>query len=217
VARIPPGRGGYVGPHSVMPPDARWLKKNESPDGREGLYRSSNDNRIEETWYVPELILPDDGSPPFVATQSFHSTACVIGKDMLRRAARKVMVDGALVSNPALIKWRMTSRFASGDGNRWPVPVPTIVGRFGEANGPTADQVGLAAKLRKAFQQGLPMGEEPPTPPSEAIERTPRPVITSGLPIVHEVETPPPHVEYEGPDDDPYGRSQVDFDEDPAF
>ena len=153
-------RGGFVAPHDTKPPNARWLKKDESPDGREGLYLigvdGRADNRIEETWYVPALVLLDDGSEPFVATYAFHGTACPIGKDMLRRAARKVMVDGASIANPALFKWRMTSRPERGVGGAYYLPAPTIVGRFGEERGPTADQVRIAGRLRKAFKHGLP-------------------------------------------------------------
>jgi hypothetical protein len=206
-------RGGFVAPHDTKPPNARWLKKDVSPDGRAGLYLIGLDgragNRIEETWYVPELILLDDGSKPFVATYAFHGTACPIGMDMLRRAARKVMVDGEPVSNPALVKWRMTSRPEKGNGGAYYLPEPTIVGRFGEERGPTSDQVELAAQLRKAFRQGLPIGEEPPEPPAPALDiddkpivvATARPVITSGRPVVRAVETAPPLEHDGGPDE----------------
>ena len=107
--------------------------------------------------------MPDDGSPPFVATQAFHGTAFSIGKDMLRRAGRKAA--GEEVANPVLIKWRMTSRAGGGNGNRWQLPEPTVIGRFGEANGPTIEEVRAAARLRKAFKQGLPWALEPPEPP----------------------------------------------------
>ena len=203
-----PARAGFVESHSVKPPDTRWLKPHESPDGREGNYRQSNSNRIEETWYVPGLILLDDGRPPFIATYAFHGAACPIGRDMLRRAARKITVDGALVSNTVLTKWRMTSRSDKGVGGPYYLPQPTIVGRVGEERGPTAEQWRLAANLRKTFKQGLPFEGEPPLPP-EPVERTPRPVITNGRPIVRSVEEPPPHRGYDGPDDPDY--SEIPF------
>jgi hypothetical protein len=203
-----PARAGFVCPHDTKPPDTRWLKPNESPDGREGNYRQTNSNRIEETWYSHQLILPDDGSKPFVATYGFHGTACPIGKDMLRRASRKA--QGQAVGNSVLVKWRMTSRPETGGGNRWFLPVPVIVGRHGEASGPTDDQVRLAIKLRSAFKQGLPIEADPPTPPmpptldqdaKPVVVATPRPMITSGRPIIRSVEEPPPHCAYDGPDD----------------
>jgi hypothetical protein len=192
-----PGRGGFVTSHVDKPNDARWLKPHESPDGKEGLYRSTNDNRVEETWYVHELILPDDESAPFVATQSFSSTAVGIGKDMLRRAGRKV----AGVANSVLTKWRVRSRIEKRNDKRWALPEPIILGRYGEPGGPTPEQMRLAGELRRSLKQGLPIAPEPPEPPAieaESVVRTPRPVITSGRPIVREVESPPP-IECEGP------------------
>jgi hypothetical protein len=85
-----PARGGFIAPHDTKPDDARWLRPEESPDGKEGLYRSLTNTRIEETIYIQELVLPADGSAPFVATQPFHSTALPVGKDMLKRAQRKL-------------------------------------------------------------------------------------------------------------------------------
>lgn len=192
-----PARGGFIESHNVKPADTRWMKKNESPDGREGNYRASNGNRVDETWYTSELVLLDDGSPPFVATQAFHGTAVVVGKDMLRRAGRKV----AGVANPVLTKWRMTSRSESNGKDRWSLPVATIVGQFGEERGPTIEEVRLAGLLRRSLKQGLPIEPEPPEPPPEPVERTPRPMITSGRPIVRAVETPPARDHYDGPDD----------------
>lgn len=204
-----PARGGFVESHDRKPPDTRWLKPDASPDGREGNYRD-NGNRVEETWYGHLLILPDAGGEPFPASYAFHSTACPIGKDMLRRAGRKVVIDGVSVSNPALIKWRMTSRPEKGNGSPYYLPVPTIVGRAGEKNGPTPDEWRRAAQLRKTFKQGLPVEEEPPMPPEPptldqvdkpVVIATPRPMIASGRPIIRGVEEPPPHRGYDGPDD----------------
>ena len=192
-----PGRGGFVCPHDEKPGDARWLKSHESPDGKEGLYRTTNNNRVEETVYGHLLV---EGR--CVAIYAFRSTALQVGKDMFKRASRKA--EGDAVGGYALIKWRMTSRPESGNGNRWQLPDPTVVGRFGEANGPMIVEVRLAAGLRKAFKQGLPWALEPPEPPRlDPVPQasSPRPVITSGRPIIQSVETAPPIDRYDGPGD----------------
>jgi hypothetical protein len=78
-----------------------------------------------------------------------------------------------------------------------------MLGRFGEPNGPTAEQLGLAAQLRKALKQGAALGPlGPPEPlPAASIESEPtaRPVITSGR--LGAVETPPLPDRYDGPGD----------------
>ena len=167
-------RGGYVGPHDDKPGDAVWLKAEHSPDGKAGLYRVGGDgspgNRIEHTIYVRVLVLPDDGSAPFIVTQSYKSTAKTIANDMLNRASRKL--DGEDVANCVTSLWRMTSRLEKKDSFRWFGPVATLLGRFGEPNGPTAEQLGLAAQLRKALKRGAALGPlGPPEPlPAPSIE-----------------------------------------------
>jgi hypothetical protein len=201
-------RGGYVGPHDDKPGDAVWLKAEHSPDGKAGLYRVGGDgspgNRIEHTIYVRVLVLPDDGSAPFIVTQSYKSTAKTIANDMLNRASRKL--DGEDVANYVTSLWRMTSRLEKKDSFRWFGPVATLLGRFGEPNGPTAEQLSLAAQLRKALKRGAALGPlAPPEPlPAPSIESEPtaptaRPVITSGR--VRAVETPPLPDRYDGPGD----------------
>ena len=200
-----PNRGGYVGPHDEKPGDAVWLKAEHSPDGKAGLYRVGVDgspgNRIEHTIYVRVLVLPDDGSAPFIVTQSYKSTAKTTANDMLNRASRKL--DGQDVANCVTSLWRMTSRLEKKDSFRWFGPVATLLGRFGEPNGPTAEQLGLAAQLRKALKQGAALGPlGPPEPlPAASIESEPtaRPVITSGR--LGAVETPPLPDRYDGPGD----------------
>ena len=63
-----PARGGYVATHLEKPGDASWLDGDKSPDGKAGLYQIGIDgragNRVEETIYVHEVILPGNGSPP---------------------------------------------------------------------------------------------------------------------------------------------------------
>ena len=212
-----PNRGGFVKPHDAKPHNAVWHKKGESSDGKEGLYLVDIDgnpgNRIEETIYVRVLVLPDDGSAPFVVTQAYKSTAKSIGSDMLRRASRKV--DGK-AANPVTIKWRMTSRLERNGDQRWYAPDPQLLGRFGEPNGPTVEEVRLAANLRKALKTGASWEAplEPPAPPSAQSNVSRSSVsrhdarrgsiaVTSGRPALKSVETAPPLEHDGGPDDGP--------------
>ena len=71
----------------------------------------------------------------------------------------------------------MTSRLESNGDHRWYAPDPHLLGRFGEPNGPTIEQVRLGAQLRKAIKTGASWEAplEPPAPPnpSAQIERQP--------------------------------------------
>ena len=181
-------------------------------DGKAGLYRIEIDgragNRVEETIYAHEMILPTDGSPPFTATQAFRSTSSVVGREMLNRAFRKV--QGEDITNPVTRKWRMTSQMERRGDYRWFKPVATLLGKFGEPNGPTIEQVRLGAQLRKAFKDGATWEAplEPPEPPAAHLasmsghEQRRAPIITSGRSALKAVETPPPLEPYDdGPDD----------------
>ena len=140
-----PARGGWVADHLEKPNDAIWFERDDSPDGKAGLYRVGVDgnpgNRVEETIYAHELILPSDGSPPFTATQAFRSTATVVGRELMNRVSRKS--PGGEVANPVLFKWRMTSQLERNGDYHWYKPLATLLGKFGEpnGNGPTIEEV----------------------------------------------------------------------------
>jgi hypothetical protein len=212
-----PARSGWVADHLEKPNDATWFEKDESPDGKAGLYRVGVDgnpgNRVEETIYAHELILPKDGSPPFTATQAFRSTATTVGRELMNRVSRKS--PGGEVANPVLFKWLMSSQLERRGDYHWHKPLATLLGKFGEpnSNGPTIEQVRLGAQLRKAFKTGASWEAplEPPTPPnpSAQIERSARErpggsiAITSGRPALKSVEAAPPLEHDGGPDDGP--------------
>ena len=209
-------RGGWVADHLEKPNDAIWFEKDESPDGKAGLYRVGVDgqpgNRVEETIYAHELILPKDGGAPFTATQAFRSTAITVGRELMNRVSRKS--PGGEVANPVLFKWLMSSQLERRGDYRWHKPLATLLGKFDEPNGPTVEEVRLGAQLRKAFKTGASWEAplEPPAPPNPsapAIERQRRPsaagsiAITSGRPALKSVETAPPLEHDGGPDDGP--------------
>jgi hypothetical protein len=147
-----PNRGGYVDKHPKKPSDALWLKANESPDRKQGLWRE-NGNRLEDTVFAHLLVLLD-GREPFGATFPFRSTALNIGLDYENRAER-IKVENTKLGGAVVSKWRMTSRIERDGDFSWYVPVLTLEGVLGQAKGPTSAEVRLAAQLRQAFKQGL--------------------------------------------------------------
>ena len=120
---------------------------------------------------------------------------------MLNCALRKSQGDD--IANPVTRKWRMTSQLERRGEHRWYKPLATLLGKFGEPNGPTIEQVRLGAQLRKAFKDGMgweaPL--EPPTPPdlSAPVERHASITVTSGR---RRWSKPPPIDRYDGPDSD---------------
>ena len=84
----------------------------------------------------------------------------------------------------------------SGNDQRWHAPDPQLLGRFGESDGPTVEEVRLGAHLRKALKTGA-SWEAP-------LERGGSIAITSGRPALKSVETTPPVETYDGPDSDSY-------------
>ena len=55
----------------------------------------------------------------------------------------------------------MTSRLEKKDTRRWFLPVPTLIGKLGEPNGPSLADVLKDAELRQAFLKGLPLPGAP--------------------------------------------------------
>ena len=224
-------RGGWVANHLEKPADASWFERGDSPDGKAGLYRVGVDdqpgNRVEETIYAHMLILPGNGDQPFTATHPFHATAVVVGRTLMNRVSRKA--PSGEVANPVLFKWRMTTQLERNGEYTYHKPLATLLGKFGEPNGPTIEQVRLGAQLRKAFKTGASWEAplEPPNPPDpiappnpaaqieqrQSNERQPEGrhpddrrgtiAITSGRPALKSVETAPPLEHDGGPDDGP--------------
>jgi hypothetical protein len=187
-----PFRGGYAGvTHASKPVNAKWLKpektfdKPASPDGKQGNYLIDADgnpgDKIEETLYLHALVLPGDSHPPHGVSFSFHSTSLSIGKDFGKRAERlQVTTNGHPLKGYVVAKWKLTSFYKKPDKYGWWEPVLSLVGKLGEASGPTREETLLAARLRANFKQGLtpvleaaraaPEIEGPPEPPAPLSE-----------------------------------------------
>ena len=189
-----PFRQGWAGvTHPAKPADARWLlpeggtnDKPASPDGKAGLFAlidadGKPGNRVEETIFGHLLVIPSDGRAAHGATFAFRSTSLAIGRDFANRASRlKAEIDGATLDGAVIGKWLLSSRLERKDSFRWYLPVLSLLGKLGEARGPTLNEVRFAARLRANFKQGLAwMAMDPPEPPAlEAPEGPPEPSNT---------------------------------------
>jgi hypothetical protein len=131
-------------------------------------------------------------------------------KELVIRAERlrtKVEIDGKIedVRGVTLGAFRFTTAFEK-KVYTYPVPVLTLVGKLGEANGPTLEEWRHLQRLRQAFKQGLDWmpqdAIDPPAPP-EALPASPGKGsidIRSGHGAWD--DGAPPHTDYEGPEDD---------------
>jgi hypothetical protein len=189
-----PNRGGPVAPHDAKPEDAVWLKAKDAPGGKEGLYRTSNGNRIEETLLVRQLI-----ERHIIATAAFKGTMLPIGRSMLNKALRYKINPTDATGSLICTNWRMLSKMAERNGNDYPVYDPVLVGRFGQDGGPSLEETRTAAKHRLAHKRGGDMEAMlsgppvPPEPPAIAAPVEPKHgpiVVTSGRPTsLRTVET----------------------------
>ena len=173
------GRSGYVDSHPKKPSDAIWRDGRDSPDGKAGYVRE-NGNRIEDTLYAHLLIL--SGGAPFGGTFAFRSTARAAGAEFEGKAER-LKVDSEGLGGLVVGKWVMRSRVEKSGDYRWYTPSLELVGKLREANGPTLEQVRIAAKLRQEFRAGAGMTSTPAPTAIAAPTPTPRPIITSGRPL----------------------------------
>ena len=167
-----PFRQGWAGvTHAEKPANALWLKPEKtvdyagrerpaSPDGKEGHYLIDVDgkpgDKIEETLYLHMLVLPGDGHPPHGVSFAFHSTSLSIGNDFEKRAERlQVEIDGKPLKGYVVGKWKLSSEYKENDtGFGWHKPVLSLIGKLGEAHGPSITEMRQAARLRASFKQG---------------------------------------------------------------
>lgn len=165
-----PDRGGFVAEHPIRPADAQWL---DAGVPKQGLYRS-NGNKIEQTIYC-HMLIGDKCATSF----AFRSTSLVIGRDFGDRAQR-LKIAGEEIRGLVIGKWRMTSRLKQRGDYRWHLPRIELIGKLGDRDGPTLDEVRFAAQMRKSFKDGLPWAPEPPEPPAVETPLRPKMITTSG-------------------------------------
>jgi hypothetical protein len=173
------GRGGFVASHAEKPGDAVWLAKGQRHPTwdledvgveRAGFWRA-NTNKVEEVISAHGLISNVGLTAPIAGVLGFRSTSLAVGRELADRSQR-LRIEGEEIKGIVLGKWKVTSRLEKRDDYRWHLPVVTLVGKFGEATGPTLVDTLLAARLRQAFKQGEtwePPGEPPVPPPPPPI------------------------------------------------
>jgi hypothetical protein len=161
-----PNRGPRVRSHGVdQPVEAKWLDRVRDGVEKTGLWMP-NGNRV--VGFVHAYMIVDG----FAAVYDFYSSAYPIGVDLADRAQRlraKTEIDGKpeIVKGCALGKYLFKS-FLDRDGDmRWYKPSIPIIGKLGEARGPTIDEWRYIQGLRRAHKQGLEwMPDGPPDPPA---------------------------------------------------
>jgi hypothetical protein len=175
-------RGPPVEDHGVRPPkDMEFLKKAGGVSNKIGKYEAG---LVAKSGYYRIV----DGKPGNVVrptitcymlvngygvSYAMYGTAYTVVRDLVTRAERlrvRVEVDGKTeeLKGCTLGKYRFTSKFETRDYT-YPVPVVEIVGRLGEAGGPTLAEWRTVQPLRQAFKEGgewTPMEAlDPPAPP----------------------------------------------------
>jgi hypothetical protein len=202
-------RGVKIHDHGAMPPeDMDFIKVGGGVSKKIGLYPAGLVNK------TGHYRLGLDGKPhsKVVPTISVYMLVnghgCVyaaygtafppVRDDLVIRAERlRVMAEGEggkpeELKGCTLGKFQFASRFEK-KAFECPVPVITLVGKLGDANGPTLAEWRQAKALRKALKEGgdwAPIKEalDPPAPPAEAL---PHRSSHSGKSLT-EINPPPP-------------------------
>lgn len=148
--------GGFVARHELT--EAICQEAREKSPFK--AYRLPNGNDLQETFYVP-LLMVDEGTGNFApAIMPFVSTKIQSYKNWMYIArALQVLTPAGQRVNPPLFstKYRITTKMREKDGNRWFVPVIAFaVNNDAEASRllPT-DQAYLAARgVKQAYTSG---------------------------------------------------------------
>ena len=195
----PDGSNQRIGSYPEKPADAAWR---EDSSGKRACLDDDGNSVVETLGCFMRLATGQIGR------FDFSKTAKPIGDELATRSQRLSIKDGDLKGS-VLGVFQMTTRLKVDGARRWFLPVPILLGKLGEKNGPSVDDVIVLAQLRQAFKEGAPLPELPETPALAAPPRKagPKPVITSGRQALANPEPPPapPPSEYAGPseiDDD---------------
>jgi hypothetical protein len=197
--RRPDGSNQRIGSHPEKPQGAMWR---EDGTGKRACLDDDGNSVVETLGCFMRLA----GSGQ-IGRFDFSKTAKPIGDELATRSQRLSTKDGDLKGS-VLGLFQMTTRLKVDGARRWFLPVPNLLGKMGEKNGPSVDDVIACAQLRQAFKEGAPLPEtpEPQAIAAPARQAGPRPVITSGRQALANPEPqPPPPSEYAGPseiDDD---------------
>jgi hypothetical protein len=183
------GSNQRIATHTEKPADAIWR---EDAFGKRACLNDDGHSVVETLSCFMRL------SNGAVGRYDFSKTAKPIGDELATRSQRLAIKDSDLRGS-VLGLFQMTTRLKTEGARRWFLPVPILLGKMGERNGPSIDDVIVLAQLRQAFKEGAPLPELP-EPPALA---GPKPIITSGPQAL--ANPAPPPAEYSGPseiDDD---------------
>jgi hypothetical protein len=184
----PDGSNQRIGSYPEKPADAAWR---EDSSGKRACLDDDGNSVVETLGCFMRLATGQIGR------FDFSETAKPIGDELATRSQRLSTKDGDLKGS-VLGLFQMTTRLKVDGARRWFLPVPILLGKLGEKNGPSVDDVIVLAQLRQAFKEGAPLPETP-EPPAIAAPPRPRQTITSGRQAIARQEPPP--AEYDGPDD----------------
>jgi hypothetical protein len=192
-------RGVFVCDHGRQgPEDMRWFKEGEKNVAKQGYYRVNGGqpgNKVVPT-ITAYMLVNGHG-----VAYAMYGTAYPIGRDLVTRAERlRVKATGPdgkpeELKGCTLGKFLFTSRFEK-KAYTYPVPVAEILGKLGEAGGPTLEEWRKIQPLRQAFKEGgnwVPAEAlDPPAPPPELPPKASVTVNDVKVGGLSEVDPPPP-------------------------
>ena len=221
----------FVAEHERKPPEAGWKNAADALDGKAG-FRMSNGNPVFEHILAFWLLLNAELSRPTPGLFAFVKTGVDAGRELMNRASR--FRDDALgIRGYVLGMWEIGTVYEQRNPKYPPylTPIVRLLGRYGEAGGPTFDEMMLAAQVRKAFLAGepwppeisgapakaLPASTEKPALPASASSASapssaPRAkmTVTSGRQTKWDNQPPVPASEDPGPSDDDRTDDAID-------
>jgi hypothetical protein len=182
-----PGNAGTVTEHPLRPTDAAWTIDGET--GRNVL-RRVNGNNVEETIFLTIALADEEGRVDHdsVYTMRIRSTGLSAWRNQLVKPLNKksmwIEADGVSQPSPVFgVIMRVASESMSNANGSWYVPSFEILGKLGEAEGPTVKDFLVALDMHKAYAaQTLPSAPPAALLPRGTIE------ITSG----RQPAAPPP-------------------------
>lgn len=166
----------FVDEHLRKPPQAEWKDAADALDGKAG-FRMPNGNPVFENILAFLMLLNPELEGPTPAIFAFIKTGLEAGRELANRASR-FRDDKLGIRGYPLAKWEISADWEQRNP-KYPSylsPRVKLLGRYGEAGGPTFDEMMLAAAVRKAFLAGEPWPPEivglatlPKPPEAEAI------------------------------------------------
>jgi hypothetical protein len=174
-----PGNAGTVAEHPRRPPDAVWTIDSET--GRNVL-RRLNGNNVEETVFLTLALAGEEGRVDHDSLYNMRVRSTGLGTlktQLIKPLNKKSMwIEADEVSQPSPIFGvivRVASVGMSNANGAWYMPSFEILGKLGQAAGPTVTDFLAALDMHKAIAaQTLPPAPPPALPPRGTIE------ITSG-------------------------------------